>query len=92
MPASETLGKMVWCRTHATHGVREYIGFDSLNRQAGWHAIIPCAQWLSMREARSADTVGRGLRSKRISRGRKQDTGVLNHAMFVHPGGRYGRF
>ena len=50
MPVPETPGKMYWCLTYGTHGVRKYVGFDSLDRQAGWHAIIPRAQWLSMRE------------------------------------------
>jgi hypothetical protein len=88
MPTPEALGKMAWCLTYGTQSVQKYVGFDSLDRQAGWHAVISRAQSLSMREARSADTVSRGLRSKRISRGRKQDTGALNIAVFIRPGGR----
>ena len=34
----------------------------------------PSTGWLNMPEARSADTFSKGLRSKIISRGRKQDT------------------
>jgi hypothetical protein len=40
MPAPEALGKMVWRLPYGTHGVRKYVGFDSLDRQAGWHATF----------------------------------------------------
>jgi hypothetical protein len=92
MPAPWALGQMDSCPTYTMHGMRKYVGFDSLDRSCGRHALIPRAQRLNMREARSADTVSRGLRSKRISRGRKQDTGALNKVVFVRPGGRYSRF
>ncbi len=74
MLAQWALGQTDSCQTYSMQGMLKNVWFDWLDHSCGQRANVPSAQRLSMREARSADTVSRGLRSKRISRGRKQDT------------------
>jgi hypothetical protein len=54
--------------------MRKIVGFELLVRSCRQVRNLSHAQRSDVRQARSSDTVSEGLRGKRISRGRKQDT------------------
>jgi len=82
-------------RLPSTQRVRRTLRLaNSATLPHAWHENFGARLRLCKRKARAAETVSRGLRSKRISRGRKQDTEAkwLIRKMFRWPPGcRYSR-